>query len=99
MSNLEKSSIFELNGIPSLGKSIPMALQHVVAMIVGCVTPALIISQAVDSSVPNHGIILIQSALIIAALATFIQLFPIGKYLGSKLPIKLVSVLPIFQVC
>ncbi len=87
MFNLEKSSIFDLNGMPSIGKSIPMALQHVVAMIVGCVTPALIISQAVTSSVPNHGIILVQSALIIAALATFIQLFPIGKYFGSGLPV------------
>lgn len=87
MFNLEKSSIYELNGMPYIGKSIPMALQHVVAMIVGCVTPALIFSQAVTSSVPNHGIILVQSALIIAALATFIQLFPIGKYFGSKLPV------------
>ena len=87
MFNLEKSSIFELNGMPSIGKSIPMALQHVVAMIVGCVTPALIISQAVTSPVPNHGIILVQSALVIAALATFVQLFPIGKYFGSGLPV------------
>lgn len=87
MLNLEKSSIFDLDGVPSLGKSIPMALQHVVAMIVGCVTPALIISQAVTSSVPNHGIILVQSALVIAAIATFIQLFPIGKYFGSGLPV------------
>lgn len=87
MLNLKESSIFELDGMPSIGKAIPMALQHVVAMIVGCVTPALIISQAVTSSVPNHGIILVQSALLIAALATFVQLFPIGKYFGSGLPV------------
>lgn len=87
MFNLKESSIFELDGMPSIGKAIPMALQHVVAMIVGCVTPALIISQAVTSSVPNHGIILVQSALLIAALATFVQLFPIGKYFGSGLPV------------
>ncbi|MFI3313624.1 MAG: nucleobase:cation symporter-2 family protein, partial [Eubacteriales bacterium] len=31
--------------------------------------------------------ILIQSALVIAALSTLLQLFPIGKYLGSGLPI------------
>ncbi|MGD6731455.1 MAG: solute carrier family 23 protein [Pleomorphochaeta sp.] len=64
-----------------------MALQYVVAMVVGCVTPALIISQAVTSSVDNHGIISVQSARIIASIATFIQLFPIGKYFGSKSPV------------
>ena len=32
------ASIFELNGIPQLSKALPLALQHVVAMIVGCVT-------------------------------------------------------------
>lgn len=42
----EKASVFELNGIPSLKEAFPLALQHVVAMIVGCVTPAIIISQA-----------------------------------------------------
>ena len=36
------ASIFELNGIPQLSKALPLALQHVVAMIVGCVTPAII---------------------------------------------------------
>ena len=31
----EKASVFELNGIPSLKEAFPLALQHVVAMIVG----------------------------------------------------------------
>ena len=35
----KNASIFELNGIPQLSKALPLALQHVVAMIVGCVTP------------------------------------------------------------
>ena len=38
------ASIFELNGIPQLSKALPLALQHVVAMIVGCVTPAIIVA-------------------------------------------------------
>lgn len=33
------ASLFELDGIPSAKQAIPLALQHVVAMIVGCVTP------------------------------------------------------------
>lgn len=39
--NKEKThaSLFDLNGIPSMKQAAPLAFQHVVAMIVGCVTP------------------------------------------------------------
>ena len=36
------ASIFELDGIPKFSDALPLALQHVVAMIVGCITPAII---------------------------------------------------------
>ncbi|WP_331680113.1 hypothetical protein [Frisingicoccus sp.] len=36
--------LFILDGRPSLGQTVPLALQHVVAMIVGCVTPAIIVA-------------------------------------------------------
>ena len=65
-----------------------MAIQHVVAMIVGCVTPALILAKVANLS-PADSIILVQGALVIASLATFLQLIPIGKYLGSGLPVIL----------
>ncbi len=64
-----------------------MAVQHVVAMIVGCVTPALILSRVAGLS-SQDSIILVQGALVIAALATFLQLFPIGPF-GSGLPVIL----------
>ena len=81
-----KASIFDLNGIPSIRKAVPLAIQHVVAMIVGCVTPALIIASVGHLS-PTDSVILVQAALVIAALSTFLQLFPIGRYLGSGLPV------------
>ena len=40
-----KASIFELDGVPGFSQALPLALQHVVAMIVGCVTPAIIVSR------------------------------------------------------
>lgn len=43
-SSSNRASLFDLDGIPSFGQAFPLALQHVVAMIVGCVTPAIIIS-------------------------------------------------------
>lgn len=36
---MKRGSIFETDGIPRIQEALPLALQHVVAMIVGCVTP------------------------------------------------------------
>ena len=35
----QRASLFDLDGVPKMSQAIPLALQHVVAMIVGCVTP------------------------------------------------------------
>ena len=89
---MKKGSIFELDGCPRLGEAMPLALQHVVAMIVGCVTPAIIVAGAVPGGMGNQDkVILIQAALVVAAISTLIQLFPIGSKvkfaIGSGLPI------------
>nr|WP_177297470.1 nucleobase:cation symporter-2 family protein [uncultured Blautia sp.] len=89
---MKRGSIFELDGIPRLREAAPLALQHVVAMIVGCVTPAIIVAGAVGDGglKPEDRVILIQASLVMSALATLIQLFPIGKKagfaIGSGLP-------------
>jgi len=86
----KRASLFELDDVPSFGQAFPLSLQHVVAMIVGCVTPAIIIA-GVSGLSDSDSVILIQSALVIAGLSTFLQLFPIGKkggfHLGSGLPV------------
>ena len=89
---MKRGSIFETDGIPHMSEALPLAMQHVVAMIVGCVTPAIIVSGAVPGGLSRvDQVILIQSALVIAALSTLLQLFPIGgkaKFaIGSGLPI------------
>lgn len=78
------ASIFELNGIPQMSKALPLALQHVVAMIVGCVTPAIIVAGVAGLDNTNR-VMLIQSALVVSALSTFLQLFPIGSKNGFRL--------------
>lgn len=89
---MKRGSIFELDGVPRLREAAPLALQHVVAMIVGCVTPAIIVAGAVGNGglKPEDRVILIQASLVMSALATLIQLFPIGKKagfaIGSGLP-------------
>lgn len=65
----KRASLFELDGVPSFGQAFPLSLQHVVAMIVGCVTPAIIIA-GVSGLSDSDSVILIQSALVVAGLST-----------------------------
>ncbi|WP_302328059.1 uracil-xanthine permease family protein [Enterocloster lavalensis] len=80
------AKVTELNGRPRLLEALPLAMQHVVAMIVGCVTPAIILA-GVTGLEASEQIILIQSALLISGVATLLQLFPLGRFCGSGLPV------------
>ena len=84
------ASVFELNGVPSFGQALPLALQHVVAAIVGCVTPAIIVAGVAGVS-DRDRVILIQAALIASAISTLLQLFPFVRtrkfQLGASLPV------------
>ena len=84
--NYSREALFQLNGIPPLGMSISLALQHLVAMIVGCVTPAIIIANALGLP-QSERVLLIQVSLVMSTVTTLIELFPIGGKLGSGLPV------------
>ena len=84
--NYSREALFQLNGIPPLGMSISLALQHLVAMIVGCVAPAIIIANALGLP-QSERVLLIQVSLVMSAVTTLIELFPIGGKLGSGLPV------------
>ena len=79
--------LFNADGkLPPLRYSLPMAVQHLVAMIVGCVTPAIIISSVAGLDNAS-GILLIQSSLVCAAVSTLLQLFGISRFCGARLPV------------
>lgn len=78
-------SIFEVEGIPPLREVAPLGFQHVVAAIVGVVTPAILVANVTNLSAADSTI-LVQMSLIITALATLLQLFPIAG-IGSGLPV------------
>lgn len=85
----KNTSLFDLNGRPSLGKAAPLSLQHVLAMLVGNVSPAIILSGAVGLNAEDSTI-LVQACMFIAGIATLLQLYPIGKSgfrIGSRLPV------------
>lgn len=87
------ANLFNYTAKAPLKQVLPLALQHVVAMIVGCVTPAIIVASAGAGLSASEKVILIQASLIVSALSTLIQLFPIGAKwklgLGSGLPMIL----------
>lgn len=87
---MKRASIFEFDGVPSITEALPLAFQHVLAMIAGCIAPAIIVANMALLS-PSDSTLLIQSALVIAALTTLLQLFPIGRkngfHIGAKLPV------------
>lgn len=71
-------ALFDFYGKPSIGQALPLAIQHVLAMIVGCVTPSIIVAGVAGLS-QEDSVILIQAALVMSALTTLLQLFPFIK--------------------
>ncbi len=83
--------LFTTHGIPPMGASLSLAFQHLVAMIVGCVTPAIIVANAAGLEMSDR-VILIQASLVVSAISTFLQIFPIG---GKKGGFRFGSGLPV----
>ncbi|WP_295761382.1 uracil-xanthine permease family protein [uncultured Oscillibacter sp.] len=82
----DQQTLFQIRGIPPLGSAVSLSLQHLVAMIVGCVTPPIIIAGAIGLSQADR-VLLIQASLVMSAVCTLIQLYPVNKYFGSGLPV------------
>ena len=80
------ASIFSLDGVPSPSQLIPLGLQHVVAAVVGIITPAIMVSNTCALSDADRTL-LIQVSLIVTALATLLQLYTIKHRIGSGLPV------------
>ena len=68
-----------------LNQSIPLGIQHVLAMFAGNITVPIIIA-GIFGQTPEQKIFLIQMALFVAGVATVIQTVGYGK-VGSRLPI------------
>lgn len=85
------TSLFDVDGKPEFKKAFPIALQHLLAMIVGNTLPSIVLTNTLKDTpyalTPEQSIYLIQAGMFVAALATFLQLYPIVKLgLGSRLP-------------
>ncbi|WBW50580.1 nucleobase:cation symporter-2 family protein [Peptoniphilus equinus] len=87
---IQSRSLFDLDGKPELGKALPIAFQHLLAMIVGNTLPAIVLTGQLANTpyalAPDEAVYLIQAGMFIAAIATFLQLYPVLK-VGAKLPV------------
>ncbi|WP_423202449.1 uracil-xanthine permease family protein [Intestinimonas timonensis] len=79
-------SVFSFEGVPSAGQMIPLGFQHMVAAVVGIITPAILIADTCGLTAEERTL-MIQVSLILTAVATLLQLFPIFGRIGSRLPV------------
>jgi xanthine permease len=78
------------NHFPGLATAIPLGLQHVLAMFVSNITPAIIVAGAAGfgygSPDPSALIYMIQMSMLFAGIATLLQTVGLGP-IGARLPL------------
>lgn len=79
-------ALFQWRGIPRPGQLLPLGIQHVVAAVVSTVGPALVVAKSSSLS-PSDQTLLIQMSLLMTAVSTLLQLFPLFGRIGAGLPI------------
>ena len=86
MSNLTQNNaeLLKFDGKPSWGAAFPQAMQHVLAMLIGNITPPMLIAGTCGLSAEEK-IMLTQAAMIIGGNTTLLQLFPVFGF-GMKMP-------------
>ncbi|WP_137285674.1 uracil-xanthine permease family protein [Halorussus salinisoli] len=77
--------VYGIDDEPPMRESIPLGLQHILAMILPNIAPPLIIAGAVGLAT-GQTTFLVQMALLFAGIATIVQAMPIGP-VGARLPI------------
>ena len=95
----ESPLLFQREGVPALKDLLPCSLQHVLACFAGAIAPAMMIASTCHFTEAQETAI-IQVALILTALDTFLQQFPLFGRIGSNLPILTgvsFAFLPAFQ--
>jgi len=93
MSNLgTPEQLRDPNYMPPIAKAIPLGIQHVLAMFISNVTPAIIVAGAAGfgfgSNSPDFPVLLymIQMSMLFAGVATLIQTIGLGP-VGAKMPV------------
>lgn len=91
----DREMVYQLEGRPGLSTAVPLGLQHVLAMFTSNLAPILIIASVCGLSGADT-VIMVQCAMFVSGLTTFVQLYPIklgkNRQIGANLPIDRKSV-------
>ena len=77
--------VYDIDDKPALREAVPLGFQHVVAMLLGNITPPLLITGALAMALADQALIL-QMVLLMAGLATVVQAYPLGP-VGGRIPV------------
>lgn len=85
--NCSSENLFTLEGRVPLVQALPFGLQHILAMFVANITPVILIAGACSPSIAGAQLAaLVQNCMLIAGIATLVQIYSIGP-LGARFPV------------
>jgi NCS2 family nucleobase:cation symporter-2 len=76
---------FGIDDRPPLAQAVPLGLQHLVVMLLGNITPPLLIAGGLGLATGQTALLL-QATLVMAGLATIVQSYPVGP-VGGRIPV------------
>lgn len=82
---MPRSLVYDVDEVPPLREGLALGAQHLVAMLLGNITPPLLIAGALGLAAGETGV-LVQAVLLVAGLSTLVQAYPIGP-VGGRIPI------------
>ncbi len=88
---------YGLNDRPAAREALPLGAQHLVAMLLGNITPPLLIAGALGMATGETAMLL-QVALLIAGISTIVQAYPIGP-IGGRIPIVMGTSIAFVGAC
>ena len=99
MKNQTFTSPHDLEGKIPLPQAVLLGLQHILAMFAGNLTPIILIAGAcgIGAGSPLQ-VSILQNAMLVAGLVTFVQLFTIGP-VGARLPVVMGTSSGFIGVC
>ena len=77
--------VYGIHDRPPLREAVPLGFQHLVAMLLGNITPPLLIAGALGLA-PGDTTFLLQMVFVMAGVATLVQSYPIGP-VGGRIPV------------
>ena len=88
---------YGLDDRPTAREALPLGAQHLVAMLLGNITPPLLIAGALGMATGQTAALL-QVALFIAGVSTIVQAYPIGP-IGGRIPIVMGTSIAFVGAC